>query len=340
MDTPVARPLSWRKRKAKIRYNRRWTKPFVAVEWGLEWAVYEMKNWALLEFLQLITAFSVLIGLVTFLHGRKDQIAHQRKATHYQAWQVINSAYDQPGSGGRIDALQDLASDGVSLETVDLSHAWLQELALPGANLRRAALDSTDLWGGYLVGVDFSDATMIHVRLARANLCGATLERATLTGRPDLSHGEFRNAHLSEVNLDRVRGVAMDFSGADLAAAYLANSYLNGFFGGADLSYADLRGADLTDSEGLREAIMSGANVYGAQFRDAGTRKWALSAGGAISEPDSVKWSRRRFDFLQNRSRSAAREDGRCPGRAESDVERWQNHLREIRPAAAPLTQW
>lgn len=39
----------------------------------------------------------------------------RRKAAQYEAWQVINSAMGQTGSGGRIQALEDLNKDGVDL---------------------------------------------------------------------------------------------------------------------------------------------------------------------------------------------------------------------------------
>ena len=43
-----------------------------------------------------------------------------RKAANYQAWQVVNSAQGKGGSGGRIDALEDLNRNGISLAGVRL----------------------------------------------------------------------------------------------------------------------------------------------------------------------------------------------------------------------------
>jgi hypothetical protein len=59
------------------------------------------------------------------------------KQKHYQAWQVINSAQGKGGSGGRIDALEELHRDAVPLVGVDVSDAFLQGVDLNGANLLR-----------------------------------------------------------------------------------------------------------------------------------------------------------------------------------------------------------
>lgn len=56
----------------------------------------------------------------------------RKKQTHYQAWQIINSAKGHSTNAGRNDALQDLNQDGVSLR----SHS-------------RNKAD----WGGKLVGI-------------------------------------------------------------------------------------------------------------------------------------------------------------------------------------------
>src|ERR1700741_4710735 len=64
------------------------------------------------------------------------------KQKHYQAWQVINTAQGKGGSGGRIEALEELNADGVPLVGVDVSSAFLQGLTLERANLLRADFSS------------------------------------------------------------------------------------------------------------------------------------------------------------------------------------------------------
>jgi hypothetical protein len=68
-----------------------------------------------------------------------------RKAANYLAWQVVNTAQGKGGSGGRIDALQDLVRNQVSLAGVQLDSAWLEGLVLPGADMRLATLKHANL---------------------------------------------------------------------------------------------------------------------------------------------------------------------------------------------------
>jgi hypothetical protein len=53
------------------------------------------------------------------------EIPDRLKRDQYEAWQVINSALEQTGSGGRIQALEDLNKGGVSLEGLSASGAYL-----------------------------------------------------------------------------------------------------------------------------------------------------------------------------------------------------------------------
>jgi len=99
-----------------------------------------------------------------------------RKAANYQAWQVVNTAQGKGGNGGRIDALQDLAHNGVSLAGVRLEDAWLEGIRLEGASLPRASLRNAVLRGAKLRGADLQGAD-----LTGANLTGVDLRDAVLT---------------------------------------------------------------------------------------------------------------------------------------------------------------
>jgi len=59
----------------------------------------------------------VLIVAIFYVAGSGSRV----KMRHYQAWQVINTAQDKGGSGGRIEALQELNADKVSPVGVDVS---------------------------------------------------------------------------------------------------------------------------------------------------------------------------------------------------------------------------
>ena len=75
-------------------------------------------------------AITLAFGVFQLWVGRSERKAAEeraallaRKSANYEAWQVINSAQGKGGSGGRIDALHELASNGVSLAGVCLDVA-------------------------------------------------------------------------------------------------------------------------------------------------------------------------------------------------------------------------
>lgn len=104
------------------------------------------------------------------------------KAANYQAWQVVNSAQGKGGSGGRIDALQDLNRNGISLAGVRLDGAWLEGIQLPGAHLPHASLREVNLSGANLQGANLLAADLTDANLVGANLRGAFLKGATAKG--------------------------------------------------------------------------------------------------------------------------------------------------------------
>ena len=126
------RPDPWSLQRAQAKYG--WLIPVVALEWVWRWSAYLLSGWAFLEVLEYCGTLSLLIAAVSYFAEGNDRI----KQKHYQAWQVINSAQGKGGSGGRIDALEELHRDGVPLVGVDVSDAFLQGVDLNRANLLRA----------------------------------------------------------------------------------------------------------------------------------------------------------------------------------------------------------
>ena len=103
------RPEPWSRHRERAKH--RWLVPFIAIEWVWAWLAYWLSGWAFLEVLEYFGTLSVLLAVVSYFSESKDRI----KQKHYQAWQVINSAQGKGGSGGRIDALEELHADGVPL---------------------------------------------------------------------------------------------------------------------------------------------------------------------------------------------------------------------------------
>jgi Pentapeptide repeats (8 copies) len=239
------RPEKWATLVAKLKH--RWMIPFRAFEWLSEWVAYALSHWSFLEVLEYLGSFSVLIGVILYFSESGDRI----KQRHYQAWQVINTAQGKGGSGGRIEALQELNQDKIKLVGVDVSSAFLQGIQLEHAELLRADLSAADLRGS-----DFRFADLIFADLHAANFRGSNLENAS-----------FSNADLDDA----------DLVGADLAGAKLDR---------VDLTAADLRSANLKDVQWMEIRSIKMANIAGVKAAPDGFIRWALQ-NGAVDSPSA-----------------------------------------------------
>ena len=239
------RPEKWATVVAELKY--RWMVPFRAFEWLWEWVAYALSHWSFLEVLEYMGSFSVLIGVIFYFSESGDRI----KQRHYQAWQVINTAQGKGGSGGRIEALQELNEDKVQLVGVDVSSAFLQGIRLERANLLRA---------------DFSGADLRGSDLRFANFAYADLHSANFRSS-DLENTFFSNADMKDVDL-----VGTNLSGAKLD--------------GVDLTSADLRSASLKNIQWNQIRSVKMANIAGV--KDAPDRfvQWALQ-NGAVDSPSA-----------------------------------------------------
>jgi Pentapeptide repeats (8 copies) len=240
------RPEPWPRQRAK--YG--WLIPVFALEWGWRWLAYLLSGWAFLEVLEYFGTLSLLVAAVSYFGESKDRI----KQKHYQAWQVINSAQGKGGSGGRIDALEELHRDGVPLVGVDVSGAFLKGVDLNGANLLRANFRSSDIGDGSFVGTQLEDADLTSTNLRHA----------------DLRKVDFHNANLEDA----------DLFGADLGQADLT---------GAHLSKADLRNTDLRGIKWQEIAEIKLANLYGVKNAPIGFLEWAAKMG-AVSIESDARW--------------------------------------------------
>ena len=232
------RPPEWHVARQAMSHS--WLVPIRRIEWAFEWAAYALSRWSFLEVLEYLGSLSILVGIIFYFSESGDRI----KQRHYQAWQVINTAQGKGGSGGRIEALQELNADKVPLVGVDVSTAFLQGIHLENASLLRADLGSADLRGSSLESADLTFAA-----LRSANFRGSNLQ----------------NANLSSANL----------SDTDLVGANLTGAKLDF----ADLSSADLRNANLLGIDWQRIANIKDANIAAVANAPAGFREWALKNG-------------------------------------------------------------
>ncbi|MGO4886016.1 MAG: pentapeptide repeat-containing protein [Bryobacteraceae bacterium] len=237
------RPHSWREYRE---HRSAVAIPFHMLEWLLEWFAYFLSRWALLEVLEYLSVLSVLFAVIFYFSEAGDR----QKQKHYQAWQVINTAQGKGGSGGRIEALQELNQDRVPLVGVNAAGAFLQGVQLPGANLFRADLEAADL----------RDSNLRAADLQFANLRSANFRQG------NLSHVKLQSADLSDADL-----VSADLSGADLRGVNFEN---------ADLRNVNLEGAQWNGIRGIAKANIHGVRNAPEGFSDWALRQHAVSVAG------------------------------------------------------------
>jgi len=218
------RPQPWAVRRQSL--TPRWLLPLWAFEWFWEWIAYVLSNWSFLEVLEYLSSFGVLIAVVFYFAESGDRI----KQKHYQAWQVINTAQGKGGSGGRVEALQELNSDGIPLVGVDVNGAFLQGIRLQHAHLLRSNFSAADLRDS-----DFSSSDFLYANLQSAN---------------------FRHCDLHSTNFTSANLTDADLVGANLSAADLSS---------ADLTSADLRNADLANVKWSNLTLFKNANILGVK---------------------------------------------------------------------------
>jgi uncharacterized protein YjbI with pentapeptide repeats len=294
MSDEPRRPRSWR--QAAAPYSK-WARPLIALEWVTEWVVFYFRRWALVDLLQILGSFTLLAALISYCRGADDRqraLLDQRRARQYQAWQAISAAQGKPGNGGRIQALQDLANDSVSLSGIDVTGAWLRELSLRGANLDRMRGNSADLSGADLRLTSLRFASLDSVHLPYADLRGADLRGASLVGAilgaaclngANLEGADLRGANLNGASLD-----AVHLSTADLRETSLFGVHLNN----ADLDWVDLRHA-IVPRRIADARTVTGANVDSVYFESVDSVYPTFSEDSGIVQTlirrGAVRWS-------------------------------------------------
>lgn len=231
-----------------------------------------------LFFLALEKGFLVAAALGLFIYAWEAPI--RQKQAHYHAWQIINSARGQQGSGGRIEALQDLNKDGVSLNGLtakgaNLSGIQLEKADLKFANIQNATLTCvmqnvtvnkkicSNLQGANLLGANLQGANLLKVNLQGANLEAANLETINLL------KANLKAANLLGVNLRGAKLLFANLEEANLLEANLQAAQLQGTnFKKANLFGANLQAANLLEAN-LQTANLQAANLQFANLKEA-----------------------------------------------------------------------
>jgi hypothetical protein len=172
------------------------------------------------SFLDIIESISILVAVFIYF----KEAPERQKRSHYEAWQVVDAAHGKKNSYARIQALQDLNEDEISLSGLELPHANLQ-----GIRLRRA-----DLLGADLKSTNFLEADLYRAELRSTFLQKSNLQRANLKG------ADLRGANLEDANL-----LGADLQGANLKGANLRRAKLRA----VNLRDTNLMGANLQDAD-------------------------------------------------------------------------------------------
>ncbi len=241
------RPEPWQAQRAGLKHA--WLLPLLAIDWIFEWLAFLLSRWSFLEVLDYLGSFSILVAVIFYFSESGDRL----KQKHYQAWQVINTAQMKGGSGGRIEALQELDEDGVPLVGVDVSGAFLQGIRLPKARLLRADFHAVDARNSNFQSADLSYA--------------------------NLYAGNFRDSNFSGANLQEVNLAEADFCGANLSGVDLS---------GATLDAAELGNTDFSNVKWQQIKSMKGADIHAVRNPPAGFVQWAMQHGAvtALSQSD------------------------------------------------------
>ncbi|MDJ0581233.1 pentapeptide repeat-containing protein [Crocosphaera sp.] len=288
----------WEKAKQKIKFKRLPIiyKPFYFVvgkpyyilerkilEPGLAWTDKQ----AFFDILGRLGNLAIVIGLIMFIVTEDDR----RNSAIFSAWQTINSATGQSGSGGRIEALEFLNSRPLRLPfiarfpfiTVTTDKHWYwdgkecKNRGSFGYRFPRQPLNGLFAPNAYLVKIKLCGATLNNSNLKYADLRGANLEYAKLESAnleyANLFQAKLQNANLFQAKLQNANLFQAKLQNADLRLANLQNAnLLKTKLQNAKLESAKLQNADLILAE------LQNANLFEAKLQNADLRSAKLQA--------------------------------------------------------------
>jgi hypothetical protein len=240
--------------------SRWWLYPFALKAWAMRCLAVGLRRSVYFELLELAGRCTVLVAVIVWFYEADDRAKERR----YRAWELINSARDSVGDGGRRDALEELNGDQVSLAAAPLQKAWLAYIDLRGADLHNADLQGTYLENANLQGADLREANLRGAILANTDLRYANLYRADLQG--------------------------VGLLGTHLQGAFLVGANLQGaVFKGTDLQNVDFGGADLRGAELDQEQLDAAGGNERTKLPEGLVRPAHWSVRGIdVTQPDDT----------------------------------------------------
>jgi uncharacterized protein YjbI with pentapeptide repeats len=151
-----------------------------------------------------------------------------------------------------------------SLENADLRQVDLQNVDLSYAVLTGANLDRANLTGAKLVNADLRKCTLAYANLRQSDLSNANLSRSRAQGA-DFTEARLNKSQLEQMQLDNACLRKADLTGAQARRARFNRADLSrAVLDGCCAEQAQFRQTNLTHSS-LRQAVMHGANLFGAK---------------------------------------------------------------------------
>ncbi|MCH8263376.1 MAG: pentapeptide repeat-containing protein [Proteobacteria bacterium] len=185
---------------------------------------------------------TILLIIVVALYVLPYGYSYSRDARIASSWNIIHQFSGREAPAGRKQIIEALVKDGADLTRIDISHAWLGDLQVPGAKMR--------------------DAIMMMVRLKGADFRDAEMQGAIFSGA-QLQEVDFRGTNLS--------GAIM---GSHDVKRYDLPQQPKHFYKGANLSEAkfdnntDMKGAYLLEVENLTCVQLIQTKNWETTFRD------------------------------------------------------------------------
>ena len=208
---------------------------------------------------------ALIAAVLAFIFGENIR----RNNEVFSAWTTITTAHEQPGSGGRIEALEFLNSRPWRFPFIgwtkkdwywDERENKCKEGRLPGLRWKRQPLAGLSAPKAYLANIHLCGANLDSANLQNANLDSANLQNT------DLSSTNIQNADLSSTNIQNANLDSANLQNADLSSTNIQNANLDS----ANLQDAILQGANLQDARldraNLQNADLGWANLQNAEL--------------------------------------------------------------------------
>ncbi len=253
---------------------------------------------------------AIVVAVVAFIFGEEVR----RNNEVFSAWTTITTAGGQPGSGGRIEALQYLNSRPWRFPWIGwtepgwywdeqekeckLKRLWglrWQRQPLTGLSAPEAYLANIHLCNAYLEGADLQNADLGRAKLQNAYLEGSDLQNAYLWG------ADLQNADLGSAKLQNAALESADLENANLWSAKLQKTFLKGtklqktFLNSADLEnaflwFANLQDADLEGANLKQTFLIEVTNLTPKQIKSACFWEEAIYRGEWHLEQENETW--------------------------------------------------